>query len=272
MKLIVDIHGEHYALINAPIPISIPLNFDRAQPQFFGVEKARAKPLEMPGFCGSTSQGAGCNVSEVNIVPHCCGTHTESARHIFSNAPTINEIKIPLLLACLVSVETAQNGKTSDAYGVEIQAQDQYIDRKTLERAVGVDLIKEGVQAMIIRTKPNPQRKQYLKYGQENPSTFLTNDAMAFINELSIKHLLVDFPSVDRADDGGHLSSHRVFWGGEKEGFCLGSEKSFDKTITEFVYVDDNVLDGLYVLSLNPAPFALDAAPSGPVIYALERR
>ena len=38
--------------------------------------------------------------------------------------------------------------------------------------------------------------------------------------------------------------------------------------MTELAYVPDRVLDGLYLLELQIAPFASDAAPSRPVIHA----
>jgi hypothetical protein len=36
--------------------------------------------------------------------------------------------------------------------------------------------------------------------------------------------------------------------------------------VTELAYIPDRLLDGLYLLELQIAPFASDAAPSRPVI------
>ena len=40
-------------------------------------------------------------------------------------------------------------------------------------------------------------------------------------------------------------------------------------TITEMVYVEDSVADGLYCLNLQVPAFELDAAPSRPILYPL---
>jgi hypothetical protein len=42
-----------------------------------------------------------------------------------------------------------------------------------------------------------------------------------------------------------------------------------NKTITEMIYVRDEVADGLYLLNLQIAPFVSDAAPSRPLLYPL---
>ncbi len=47
-------------------------------------------------------------------------------------------------------------------------------------------------------------------------------------------------------------------------GYCDG-----DKTITEMIFVDDEIRDGLYLLNLQMPAFPTDAAPCRPVIYAL---
>ena len=62
-------------------------------------------------------------------------------------------------------------------------------------------------------------------------ATFLTSDAINYINQLGVKHLLVDLPSIDKADDGGVLGNHRLF-------FSRGD------TISEMLYIPDNILDG----------------------------
>ena len=43
-----------------------------------------------------------------------------------------------------------------------------------------------------------------------------------------------------------------------------------DATITEMIFVPDEVADGIYALSLQVAPFVADAAPSRPLLFALD--
>jgi hypothetical protein len=40
-------------------------------------------------------------------------------------------------------------------------------------------------------------------------------------------------------------------------------------TITEMIYVPDNVADGSYLLNLQIASFENDASPSKPVLYSV---
>jgi hypothetical protein len=72
-------------------------------------------------------------------------------------------------------------------------------------------------------------------------------------------------PSIDRLDDEGKLTNHRLFWDVPRG--STNVERPSAKTVTELVYVPDAVPDGSYVLNLQVAAFTADAAPSGPVLY-----
>jgi hypothetical protein len=97
---------------------------------------------------------------------------------------------------------------------------------------------------------------------------FLTTDAMTTVAAGTWRHILLDLPSVDREDDGGLLDNHRRWWGLESGARATGPKPSV-RTITEMIYAPDELLDGLYVLSLQIAPFVLDAAPSRPILFPL---
>jgi hypothetical protein len=102
-----------------------------------------------------------------------------------------------------------------------------------------------------------------------SPAPFFSNEAMEDILALGVEHLLVDMPSVDRADDEGKLTNHRIFWDvpkGVKE-----VKKPSKRTITELVYAPDAVANGSYLLNLQVAAFAGDAAPSRPVLYKVHK-
>ena len=83
---------------------------------------------------------------------------------------------------------------------------------------------------------------------------FFTREAMALI-ATRFEHLLFDGPSLDRADDGGKLTAHRVLWGARPRA-----------TVTELIFVPDAAVDGVYRLSLQLPAFVADAAPSRPLI------
>ena len=90
----------------------------------------------------------------------------------------------------------------------------------------------------------------------------MSEKAAIYLREKGIKHLLIDLPSVDKEKDGGRLLSHNAFWNTD-------GKVRMDATITEFIYVPNNVEDGEYLLNLMIAPFENDATPSKPILYKI---
>jgi kynurenine formamidase len=130
-----------------------------------------------------------------------------------------------------------------------------------ITKAVLAEQLSETIQveALIIRTLPNLKEKQSKNYSATNPP-YISIDCLELLNKCGVKHLLIDLPSVDRESDGGKLAFHHGFW-------QVPNNPQFDKTITELIYVPDEVKDGEYLLNLQVAPFDNDAAPSRPVIF-----
>jgi hypothetical protein len=75
---------------------------------------------------------------------------------------------------------------------------------------------------------------------------------------------LVDLPSVDKEKDEGKLLAHNAFWNTD-------GPLRMDATITEFIYVPNDVADGEYLLNLMVAPFENDATPSKPILYKINK-
>ena len=100
--------------------------------------------------------------------------------------------------------------------------------------------MESNIKALIIRTIPNSNIKKQTKYDNSNPPYF-TQEAIRFIVDLGIEHLLVDLPSVDKENDGGKLVAHHSFWD------TNGAIRTH-ATITEFIFVDDTISDGNYLL------------------------
>ena len=123
--------------------------------------------------------------------------------------------------------------------------------------------VSPGIFPPIIRTTPNDEHKKTRDYMQQ-PSCFFTIEAMDYIVSLGVKHLLVDMPSVDRLFDDGILTAHNKFWETKEKKL---NNNSKHKTITEMIFVPNNILDGKYLLNLQIAPFVSDASPSRPIIY-----
>ena len=118
-----------------------------------------------------------------------------------------------------------------------------------------------NVEALIIRTKPNDHSKMQRQYSGTN-FPYLTMGAMQRIVDAGVQHLLIDLPSVDREEDGGALAAHHLFWN-------VPAEPNFQKTITELIYVPNEISDGNYILNLQVSNFANDAAPSRPMLFDL---
>ena len=129
------------------------------------------------------------------------------------------------------------------------------IKKEQVERAISDD-----TKALIIRTLPNGLADKYKDHSGSNPP-YVESSAIGLMVEKGIEHLLIDLPSVDREEDGGLLAAHKTFWklptpGGRQH--C---------TITEMIYVDPSISDGLYLLNIQMPSMALDACPSRPVLF-----
>jgi kynurenine formamidase len=246
------------------------MNFNGPQPNTYGVERSSAKAYESGSFIGDTRRGGSCNFEQYTLVPHCNGTHTECIGHITAERKYIIDHLRDILIPCtLVSVEPEDALGCGDTYPVPFNSGDKVISRKLIEQAI-TGIKKEILNALVIRTIPNPEEKKSRDYG-EQPPAFFTPEAMQFILDCGVKHLLTDLPSVDRLFDEGKLGVHRVFWK-MKPGASEPDENSnLFHTITEMIFAGSSIQDGRYLLNLQIAPFVADASPSRPVLIPFER-
>jgi len=274
----IEINGQTFKINESnPINIAIPLDFYGAQPNAYDVERATSKPCEAGEFVGDTRRGGSVNFEEYKFIPHCNGTHTECAGHLTHERISVHDsLKDAFILASLISVSPEKASETKDTYAVGLNKDDSLITRKAIESEIQNSKFKtqnsksgEPPTALIIRTLPNDEGKLTRTYLEKIPPFFST-EAMEFICKTGVSHLLADMPSIDRIFDGGKLSNHRAFWNIEPGAFEV-SEKSFvNRTITELIYVPGKIADGNYLLNLQIAPFAADASPSRPVLFAIE--
>lgn len=250
--------GAHHCSVNLQrsVSLAIPLQFDGPQPGFFSAPSARSAPLKIDGFTGDTRQGGSCNVGHYELVPHCNGTHTECIGHIVDDPVAVAE-QLPqsLLPATLVTVAPRHN----------------VIDAALIKMSLQHHPLRELHTAFIIRTLPNTREKLAHSYDQI-PPPYMTEDAVALLVEAGTEHILIDLPSLDPMHDEGRLAAHRAFWG-----LPAGSRRKADakrphNTVTEMIYVPEQVKDGYYLLDLQIPAFMSDAAPSRPIVYPLEMR
>ena len=203
-------------------------------------------PVMENGFVGSVEGGGPVNFRNVSFNPHGHGTHTESHGHISKELfPVSRCFESFFFEAELISL-TPEN-----------QGDDLVIIPKDLHNI-------KPCEALVIRTLPNGKDKYNINYSNTNPP-YMDVACVKILNDLGVKHLLIDLPSVDKEADGGVLAFHHAYWN-----VPLQADES--RTITELIYVPNHAADGRYVLELQVANFENDAAPSRPILYKKERK
>jgi kynurenine formamidase len=240
--------------LSKPIDISIPLTNTDDNPIAWYIEKPVIEPVVFGDWIGKVSEGKSfTNFNNIFFNPHGHGTHTECLGHITRDFYSINQcLKQFFFLAELISVQPESiNG-------------DLVITKNQIEKV----LMGKTPEAIVIRTLPNLANKKHLKYSNTNPP-YLAEDAARFICDSGIQHLLIDLPSVDREHDEGKLLAHKAFWN-VTDVNNLNIDARLNCTITEMIYVADEVKDDSYLLNLQIASFENDASPSKPVLYQIQ--
>lgn len=226
--------------------LSIPLDFRGPQPNAFGVDAATASAL------GDTRHGASVNFEQYTFIPHCNGTHTECVGHITDERISLRScLRDVITTALLATVKPTADGT-------------DLVITPDHARHAGV---RSGSQSLILRTLPNAEDKLSRQYDGENIPPYFTAAAMRYIVECGFKHLLVDLPSIDRLFDNGKLENHRIFWNIEPQSRAVNAETRINNTVTELIYVPNEIEDGEYLLNLQIAPFESDASPSRPILF-----
>jgi kynurenine formamidase len=238
--------------LSKPIDISIPLTNTDANPIAWYIEKPVIEPVRFGDWIGKVSEGSSTNFNNIFFNPHGHGTHTECLGHITREFYSINQcLKQFFFTAELISITPESIGN----------------DLAITKTQIEIALNGKTPEAIIIRTLPNPENKKHKNYSNTNPP-YLLEEAATFIRGSSIKHLLIDLPSVDREEDEGRLLAHKAFWN-VKDVNNLNTDARLDCTITEMIFVADNIQDGSYILNLQIASFENDASPSKPILYKI---
>ena len=229
------------------IDLSIPLSDDEKNPLAWYVKPPSFEPVMQDGWVGSVKMGGAVNFRNIFFNPHGHGTHTECLGHITPEVHSVNEhLKQFFFHAVVVSVQPEKVGADYKITAHQLEELKQYA----------------SIEALVIRTLPNSLAKKSKNYSSTNPP-FIDISCLEIINQLGVKHLLIDLPSVDKESDGGELAFHHGFWEVPKS-------PRFDRTITELIYVPNTAKDGEYLLNLQVAPFENDAAPSRPVLFPIK--
>jgi arylformamidase len=259
------------------VSLAIPVEFSGANgtglgPRHFGAPPPASRPYSVGNFSGSVATGASCNCSTLSLIPHCQMTHTESVAHL-TREPGDAWRVVPrgLLAAVVVSVSPEPARESSESTDPQPWGTDTLITRRRLRAAwpparPGANQFEPV--AAIIRTLPNDKAKLTRDYSDSVPP-YLTREAVQWLVEKRIEHLVVDLPSLDRTHDEGHLVGHRLFFGLPPGSSARGDAARSRATITELAFIPDEVPDGPCMLSLAVPALGGDAVPSQPIVYPL---
>ncbi len=236
----------------APLDISLPLAPGEDQVNCFWAEPVQFDTIRVGSFVGSVALGGSTNYQRIHVTPHGNGTHTECYGHISPDpAITLNQcLRRFLFVARVVSV-----APVPQANG------DLVVRLADVQAALARQPDRALPEALVLRTLPNDAAKRHRQYSGTNP-TYIEPALAEWLVEYNMQHLLLDLPSVDREEDAGQLLAHHAFW-------QYPAQPRREATITELIFVPDEVEDGLYLLNLQITSLELDASPSKPVLYRL---
>lgn len=248
MKAKIQYNNSEYLIdLSNPIDLSIEMNDQSVQAWY--QDHLKIEPVIDGDFIGEVKSGAPVNFRNILFNPHAHGTHTECYGHITNDWVSVSECVTDFFhLAQLISItpEQLDNG-------------DFVITKALLQSKIKDNT--DHKTALLIRTQPNELGKVSCNYSNTNPP-YILEDAMQYIVDLGINHFMIDLPSVDKEQDEGKLLAHRVFWN-------YPDKIRKNASITEMIYVPDEIVDGTYFTQIQFPKFNNDASPSRIFIYSI---
>ncbi len=203
--------------------------------------------FESPQFSGNLKKGGSVNCEKISYYPHASGTHTECALHITDVDFTMADIEIPLLQLCILISITPTNINNDFVLN-----ETHFSELKNIENAT----------AIIVRTLPNTDEKLNKNYSDTNPPYF-TKEALTHLKSLGFQHILTDLPSIDKESDEGQLAAHKAW-------FLTNGIAEKNRTITEFIYIKNEIEDGQYLLNIQLPKMETDAVSSNIFLYPFD--
>jgi len=253
-----------------PRSIAIPLDFGGPQPACFDAPPATARPFRAADFVGDTRAGGSCNCELLTLAPHCNGTHTECVGHVTDDRIAVSDC-VPggLVFALLVSLQPVVATATPEDSDPAPAQDDRLVTAAALQAAAARHP-GPAPSAMVLRTASADRSQPMQAYRGAAPAPYLSRQAAAWLVGRRIDHLVLDLPSADRADDGGRLTAHRIFFGLPPGSRRAREAKRPQASITELAWIPPALSDGHYLLDLQMPAFLTDAAPSRPLLYPVQ--
>lgn len=261
-----------------PVEIGGILDFEGPQFGAYGMPRATSRAVEGGSFIGDRRRGGSVNCEEVFLVAHGNGTHTESVGHITrERIPIERHCPAPLLLALHLRCPLVSLDATKETYEGQQSGADEVVTAASVEERVQTLLdsgehFDEEVSALVLSLERPAHESKLQDFSGTNPP-YLTTEAVQWLREKKIDHLLLALPSLDREEDGGRLPNHHRFFGVSPESSLKeggASEEARTRTITELLLVPASLEEGIFALSLRFPAWGSDAAPSRPILYRLK--
>jgi kynurenine formamidase len=244
----------------AAVSLALTLDFAQAHPQHFGAPLATSEAFRVGGFEGDVTRGASCNCRRLVLIPHCNGTHTESASHLTVAQRPLHEF-LPQgpLHALLLSVDPAAFAVGGEDSLPAPQAGDRLITRAGLLSA-WMPYSNLRPRALLLRTGTD---------WLDAAPPFLSRQLAEELVARGVEHLITDLPSVDRLVDEGRLTAHRIFFGLPAGSTDLAAATRAVATITELAGFPAGLPDGPCAVQLQIPAWSGDAVPSRPLYLPL---
>lgn len=222
----------------------------------YGLMPLRITPSQAGSWIGRRSEGSSVNCDDAQLCIHSGGTHTECAAHISDQSFGIADIAPLRLLRCVLLDVAPESTPAGFA-----------VLRGSLQRAwehvLSEPSKRPAPQAIIVRSR-RPSEVPHRNWSGSQPPYF-SPEAMEFLVEQGIEHLVTDLPSLDPEVDGGALRAHRAFFGLAP----LHTARIHAATVTELAWIPESLRPGVGLLRLDVMAWNSDAAPSRPIFYPI---
>ncbi len=247
----------------AAVSLALELDFDAPHPRHFGAPAARSEAFRVEGFEGEVARGASCNCRQLVLIPHCNGTHTESASHLtIAQRPLHEFLPVSPLPALLLTVPPVPAASTREDSLPAPQPGDRLVTRAAL-LAAWQPFADARPRALLLRTATG---------WEDTAPPFLSRQIMQELVDRGVEHLVTDLPSVDRLADEGRLTAHRIFFGLPPGSTELAAAHRGEATITELASFPASLPDGPCAVQIQVPAWSGDAVPSRPLYLPLAPR
>lgn len=206
--------------------------------------------------------GASVDCADIALNPHGGGTHVECVGHIVAERWTLADVPLPgLLPMTLLDIAVEALGGSGEHAGGRSDPSDRVFTARALRTAWDARALPGFDAAIAVRTDAAMALPADHDWSGGNPP-YPTAEAMAWLASLPVRVLLLDLPSLDREDDGGTTPNHRTYWGLPPGARTLAEVAHPARLVCELARFAEAVPAGAWLLRLDVAPIAADAAPA----------